>query len=160
MVARKALVIEAGQIEQIQSGDTLDAAISEVDVTSLTNSNVGSIVIGNVVYTDAAGAVDKAQADSISTSEIVGLVRDASIAAAASGEIQTDGVLVATTTQWDAVADTTGGLTAGVVYYLSPTLAGELTSTAPTAVGQVVIRIGKAISTTDLEISISEPIQL
>ncbi len=160
MVARKALVMNNGKIEQIQVGDTLDAAVSEVDIATLTNNNVGAIVIGNVVYTDAAGGVDKAQADSISTAEIVGLVRDASIGAAASGEIQTDGVLVATTVQWDAVADTTGGLTAGAVYYLSPTLAGELTSTAPTAVGQVVIRIGKAISTTDLEISISEPVLL
>jgi hypothetical protein len=160
MAARKPLVIVDGQIEQIQSGDTLDAAVSEVDVASLTNNNASPIVIGNAVYTDAAGGVDLAQADALGTSEVVGLVREASISAAASGEIQTDGVLVATTTQWDAVAGTTGGLDVGTVYYLDPSTAGDLTDTAPTAIGQVVIRIGKAISTTDIEISISEPVQL
>lgn len=160
MALRKPLVIVDGQIEQMQSGDTIDAAISEVDIASLTNNNASPIVIGNVVYTDSAGGVDLAQADAIGTSEIVGLVRDASIASAASGEIQTDGVLTASTGQWDNVAGTTGGLDVGVVYYLDPTTPGDMTDTAPTAVGQVVIRIGTAISTTSLEISTSEPIQL
>ncbi len=160
MAQRKPLVIVAGEIQQMQSGDTLDAAVSEVDIATLTNNNASPIVIGNAVYTDAASGVDLAQADAASTSEVVGLVKDASISAAASGDIQTDGVLTATTGQWDAVAGTTGGLTAGTVYYLDPSTAGDITETAPTSVGQVVVRIGKAISTMVMEISVLEPVLL
>lgn len=160
MAARKPLVIASGQIQQIQSGDVLDAVVTEVDVISLTNNNVGAIVIGMPVYSDDADDVDKAQADAVATVEVVGLVQDVSIAAAGSGFIQTDGVLTATTTQWDAVAGTTGGLTAGAIYYLSAATAGNLTETAPTTTGQFVLRVGKALSTTDMEISVSQPVKL
>lgn len=160
MASRKPLVIASGQIQQLQSGDTLDAVVTEVDVVSLTNNNVGAIVIGMPVYSDDANDVDKAQADAVATVEVVGLVQDVSIAAAASGFIQTDGVLTATTTQWDAVAGTTGGLTAGSIYYLDETTAGNLTETAPTTTGQFVLRVGKALSTTEMEISVSQPIKL
>jgi len=152
--------MNAGQIEQLQSGDTLDAAVSEVDVVSLTNNNASPIVIGAPVYTDVASGVDLAQADASATIEVLGLVQAVSIAAAASGFIQTDGVLAATTTQWDAVAGTTGGLTPGAIYYLSEATPGILTETAPTTGGQFVVRVGKAISTTEMEISISQPIKL
>lgn len=160
MTLRKPLVMVAGQIQQIQSGDTLDAVTSEVDVVSQTNGNASPIVIGNAVYTDAADSVDLAQADSSGTVEVLGLVQEVSISAAASGFIQTDGIMAATTTQWDAIAGTTGGLTPGAVYYLSATTAGLLSETAPSSVGQYVVRVGKAISTTELEITISQPILL
>jgi hypothetical protein len=160
MALKKALVIVAGEIQQIQSGDTLDAPVSEVDIANLTNNNASPIVIGQTVYTDAASGVDLAQADAIATTEVVGLVRDASIASAAAGDIQTDGILTATTGQWDTVTGLTGGLNVGVVYYLDPSTAGNLTETATTAVGQFVVRIGIALSTTELEISIMEPIKL
>lgn len=152
MAARKPLVIIDGQITQLSASDTLDAAISEVDVVSATNANAGAIVIGAPVYVSGAGSVDLAQADASGTKKVLGLVREASVAAAASGEIQTNGILVATTTQWDAVAGTTGGLTAGECYYLSAAAAGELTETAPTAVGEFVVPVGYALSTTEMRI--------
>lgn len=160
MSLRKPLVIVDGQIQQLQAGDSLDATSNEVDSVELTNGNAGSIVIGTPVYSKSAGSVDKAQANASGTVEVVGLVRDVSVTAAASGAIQTDGVLAATTGQWDAVAGTTGGLTYNTVYYLDPDTAGKLTSTAPTDAGDYVVRIGKAISTTELEISISQPVKL
>jgi hypothetical protein len=160
MALRKPLVINSGQIEQIQAGDTLDAVVAEVDVVSLTNNNASPIVIGSPVYTDGDSTVDLAQADASGTMEVLGLVAEASIAAAASGVIQTDGVLAATTGQWDTVAGTTGGLTAGAIYYLSSTTAGELTETAPTTTSEFVARVGKAISTTEMEITIGQPIKL
>jgi hypothetical protein len=149
-----------GQIQQLQSGDTLDAMSSEVDVVSKQNDNAGSIVIGQVVYPKSNGNVDLAQANASGTVEVLGLVKDASIASSASGAIQTDGVLAATTVQWDAVTGGSGGLTAGAVYWLDPSTAGNITDTAPTSVGQYVCRLGKAISTTELEISIEPPILL
>ena len=160
MASRKPLVINNGQIQQIQSGDVLDAVVSEVDLVSLTNNNAGSIVIGMPVYSADANDVDKAQANAVGTVEVIGLVQDTSIATAASGFIQTDGVLTATTTEWDAVAGTTGGLTAGAIYFLSAATAGNLTETAPTTAGQFVLRVGKALSTTEMEISISQPVKL
>ena len=160
MTLRKPLVMVAGQIQQIQAGDTLDASANEVDVVNLTNNNVGAIVIGNAVYSDAANGVDLAQANASGTVEVLGLVKDVSISASASGPIQTDGILAATTGQWDTIAGTTGGLSAGSVYYLDASTAGFLTETAPTTVGQFVVRIGKAISTTEMEISIAQPILL
>ena len=160
MALRKPLVIKDGLIEQIQSGDTLDAVCTEIDVVSMQNNNAGTIVIGMAVYVDGAGTVDLAQADAAATIEVLGLVQPATITAAASGYIVTDGVLTATTDQWDAVTGDVGGLTAGAVYYLDPDTPGLLTTTATTTVGEYVVRVGKAISTLALEISITQPILL
>lgn len=161
MALRKPLVIVSGQIQQIQSGDVLDAAVTgEVDVVSLENENAGTIVIGAPVYSSSAGKVDKAQADAVGTVEVIGLVQPTSILTTASGNIQTDGVLAATTGQWDTVTGDSGGLTAGAVYYLDPDTAGMLTTTAPSSEGDFVVRVGKALSTTDMEISILNAIKL
>jgi len=160
MALRKPLVIVNGRIRQIAAGDTVDAQISEVDVVNQQNNNIASIVIGAPVYNDGAGTVDLAQADAAATVEVLGLVKSASIVAAASGAIQTDGILVATTAQWDTITGDVGGLVAGSVYYLDPDTAGLLTVTAPSAVGDFVVRIGKAVSTTEMEITILQPIEL
>jgi hypothetical protein len=160
MATRKPLVLVSGQIQQLQSGDTLDASCNEVDVVEATNGNAGSITIGQPVYPDGDNSVDLAQANASGTVEVLGLVKDTSLASAASGSIQTDGILAATTGQWDTVTGGSGGLTAGTVYFLDPDTAGMLTSTAPTTVADYVVRIGKAISTTEMEISITQPILL
>lgn len=160
MALRKPLVVVDGGIQQIQSGDVLDAVCTEVDVVSMENENGDAIVIGAPVYCSDNGKVTEAQADAAATVEVLGLVQPASIANAASGYIITDGVLAATTEQWDVITADVGGLTAGSVYYLDPDTSGMLTTTAPTAVGDYVVRVGKALSTTELEISISQPILL
>jgi hypothetical protein len=160
MAAKKPQVITNGQIQQLQAGDTLDASANEVDVVSMTNANAGSIVIGAPVYVSAAGSVDLAKADAAGTVEILGLVKSTSITTSESGIIQTDGILTASTAQWDAAAGTTGGLSAGAVYYLDPDTAGLLTDTAPTTAGDFVVRVGVALSTTDLDISVSAPVKL
>lgn len=136
------------------------AGAPEVDIADLTNNNANPIVIGTPVYCESAGKVDLAKADASATVQAIGLVKDVSIAASAGGDIQTDGVLVATTAQWDAVAGTTGGLTPGSVYFLSATTAGKLTETAPTTIGHYVVRVGVALDTTEMEITFSQPILL
>ena len=160
MALRKPLVIVGGQVQQIQVGDTLDAIVAEIEVLTQTNGEATPIAIGTPVYSSAADTVKKAQANASGTVEIVGLVKSTSINASAAGSIQTSGVLAATTAQWDAVAGTTGGLTFGTVYYLDPATAGKITSNAPYTAGQYVVRIGKAISTTELLIDIDAPILL
>ena len=160
MALRKPLVIVDGQFQQLQSGDTLDAAVSEVDVVAAINGNAGTITIGQAVYVDDPGSVDLAQANASGTVEVLGLVRSTSVATGASVNVQTDGVLTATTAQWDTVTGGSSGLTAGSVYYLDPLTPGAITTTAPTTSGQYVVRIGKATSATDMEISISQPVKL
>lgn len=161
MALKIPLVLTSGQIQQLQAGDSLNASCNEVDVVSMTNANAGAVVICAPVYVAAAGTFDKAQANAAATTEILGLVATSpSIAIAGSGNIQTDGILTATTAQWDAVAGTTGGLVAGTVYYVSAATAGLLTATAPSAAGQFVIRVGIALSTLDLDITVTPPIKL
>jgi len=160
MALRKPLVIVSGAIQQLQSGDTLDAVVTEVDVVDMENNEAATINIGQPVYVAGAGIVELAQADASGTVEVLGLVYPTTISAAATGWIITDGVLTATTGQWDAVTGGSGGLTAGSIYYLDPDTAGMLTTTAPTTGGDYVVRVGKALSTTELEISVTQPILL
>lgn len=151
MAVQKPLVIISGQIQQIPAGDTLSAGASEVDVIAKLNANVGAIVIGTPVYPSSATEVDKAGAAAAGTRKVLGLMQSASTASGASGFVQTDGILTATTGEWDAVAGTTGGLAVGTLYYLSAT-AGLITSTAPSASGNYVCLVGMALSSTELEI--------
>lgn len=160
MALRKPLVLAAGQIQQLQSGDTLDAVQSGGDAIIQTNANAGSLVIGSPVYNSGNDAVDKARADASGTKDVMGLVRDTSIATSAAGAIQTDGVLTATTGQWDTAFGTSGGLTARTRYYLSASTAGVGTATAPSVAGQYVVELGIAISTTELLLNIQQPILL
>jgi hypothetical protein len=104
--------------------------------------------------------VKKSQANALGTTDILGIVKDASVAASALAAVQTDGQISATAAQWDAVTGQTGGLTAGSVYYLSATTAGQMTTTAPTTAGQYVGRIGKALSSTVFDLAIAPPIGL
>ena len=105
------------------------------------------------MFASAAGSINKAQANAAGTSVVVGMVYDVSIAAAAVGNYAVAGFMTATTTQWDAVAGTTGGLAAGTRYFLDPTTAGKMTATVPTTVGQTIVVIGIGLSTTDFELA-------
>lgn len=156
MATKKPLVITSGQVEQLQAGDSIE----HPGLFSRVNGNAGAIVIGQPVYVDAPGSVDLAQADAASTTDVLGLVADTTIPSAGSGGILTDGVLTATTGEWDVVTGQVGGLTSGVKYWLDPTTAGNLTTTAPTVVGDFVAPIGQAMSTTELEITIGHTIKL
>jgi hypothetical protein len=160
MALRKPLVIDAGQIEQLQAGDTLDAAVAGGDRVNLTNDEATPIVIGAPVYSDANDGVKKAQANSIAVSRVLGLVAQTSIAAAASGAVIINGPLTATTVQWDAITGDVGGLTFGEYYYLDPATSGRLVKVAPTTIGQYVVQVGRAFSTTELMVDIQQSILL
>lgn len=150
-----------GLPQQLQSGDSISVAAATYTSRSVTNGEASSaIVIGAPVYASAADTVKRGQANAKATSKLVGLGLDASIAAAGVGNIITSGILVATTTQWDAVAGTTGGLTFGTEYFLDPANPGKITSTPPSTVGQCVTLVGIALSTTELQLQISAPILL
>ena len=52
------------------------------------------------------------------------------------------------------------GLDAGDLYYLSPTTAGAMTTTAPTTGGQAVVRLGESSTATKFAIQVEPPILL
>jgi hypothetical protein len=161
MAVRIPLVQNAGQIQQLQSGDSISVPVlSGGDIISLTNDDVGADVIGAPVYSDSAGTFKKAKADAAGTKSVIGLINDASITNGVAGNIMVNGYLTATTGQWDAICGTSGGLTFGTRYYLSATTAGLLTSTAPSSVGQYVVEVGIALSTTIMKVDIKPAILL
>ena len=161
MALRKPIVIGAnGKFQQLQAADTIASSNAGTDTLSQTNGEAGAIVVGNVVYTFAAGSVKKAQANAQGTADVLGMVMDATVAAAGTATIATRGFITATTTQWDAVTGQTGGLTLSASYFLDPTTAGKITTTPPTTAGQFVVLLGTALSTTDFMLDVEPEVLL
>ena len=157
MAIQKPVVVGPdGRFQQIQSGNTL-AGGSETG--QIVQTAAATLIAGSAVYTSGNDAVNKGIATAVSTSKLLGLATTP-ITSGASGTIQCNGVVALTTGQWDAVAGTTGGLTANADYNISPTTAGFLTATCPTTVGQTIVIVGRAVSTTEMRLEITEPILL
>lgn len=123
-----------------------------------TNGEATAITIGKVVYISAGDTVKLANANAVGTKNAVGLVFDTSVNSSAAGSVAVAGSITATTAQWDSVTGQSGGLTAGAKYYLSNTIAGGLTTTAP--VTGYVASIGYALSTTKFVLNIGPAIKL
>lgn len=139
MATRKPLVLNAGEIEQLQSGDTLGIS-SETGQATLTNSDAAGAVVGELFYVFGADALKKAKADAGATCKGNLWMATAVIAAGATGVFQENGVVTGLS-----------GLTAGAVYYLSAATAGAMTVTPPSTTGQYVVRLGTALSTTEFQ---------
>lgn len=148
MAVRKPLVLVSGEIQQLQSGDTLGGTVAEIEDQTWTNADTGNHVIGDVVYLNAADSVKKALAAAISTAQAIAIATT-TITNGTTGIYRTAAILSGLT-----------GLTAGAVYYLSATTAGQMTTTAPSSPGQYVVRLGTAVSTTEFQIKIERPILL
>lgn len=161
MAVRIPLVIVNGQIEQLQSGDTLSVA-SQFAISQTNGESSVALVIGMPVYPNGtADTVKRAEANSSSTQKVAGLWASTSTAASGSGSMQYGGVLVATTVQWGAViTGAPSGLTAGAQYYLDAATPGYITSTPPTTAGQFVCPIGVALDTTSMSINIQNTVAL
>lgn len=154
MAVKQLLAYYSGIAKQLQAGDTFSAPMAVQNVRSFTNGEAGPVVIGTPLYISASDTGKKAKADALGTSDVAGLVKDASVASAGTGTCVLDGVLTATTGQWDAVTGQTGGLTPGADYYLDFTTAGKMTTTPPadSDTGKFCIKLGTAWTTTDFEV--------
>lgn len=158
MAVRKPLVLANGIPQVLQAGDTLFGATADIEFTG-TNDDATALTEGAPVYISGDGLVKAAQANAMASSDVAGLVLDASIASAASGTVRHSGTL--TLANWSTVTEAASAtLTAGSRYYLSATAAGKLTATAPSTAGHTVVLIGKAVSTDTLLIEIDQPILL
>ena len=165
MTIRAPLVLgNDGLPQQLQSGDSIAAPMNTPSIRAQTNGESSAAMpFGTPVYTSAADTVKRGQGNAKNTGTITGIVYDASIAAGANGNIAENGVLVGTTAQWDAVVTgQTGGLTFGLPYFVDPANIGKLTTTVPSGNGTGVVntKIGRAISSTELELDIRDPILL
>jgi len=142
----------------------LDGRIDNLEVlTNLltkTNENVGSLVKGNLVYSSSLNKVNKAQANSINTSKVLGMVTNTTVASNATATIQNSNIFIFdNTSQVDAVCNSTGGFTFNTYYYLDTATAGKMTSTIPTNYPNCLVRIGLALSTTSIKLDIQDPIE-
>jgi len=111
---------------------------------------------GQPVYITGAGSVDLAKADSQLTTEVVGFVQVDCL----SGETcqyLTEGMVERL--DWTTIAGTLE-LSPGATYFLDSATAGRITTTAPTTVGQFVVRVGRAVNVRTLDIEIELPILL
>lgn len=156
MAKRKPLVMVNGQIQQLQSTDSISAA----EIPQYTNGEAGAIAIGSPVYISGNDTVMKAKANASGTLPVIGVVADGSIANGVAGGIQDTGTLVSSGGFPIADSLTLAPLTANVIYYASVTTAGTMTANAPSAAGQYVQEIGIATSTTELKLTLRAPVLL
>jgi len=133
------------------------AGVIAPSLTLLTNNQGASVPICSCVYTDSSNTFKLSRADIAATSLPVGLV-STTISNGASGTVNTGSTMEATAAQWDAVVGGSGGLVPGAAYFLSNTVAGRITTVVPTS--GYVVRIGQALSTTKLKVSVGARIQL
>lgn len=160
----KPLVIDAGQVRQLGSGETLDAVVSAKEVVTVTGVSGVAIPLGALVYIDSSGTLNLCNASAAASSYPIGFVRGAADGStgpwtAASLEVQTDGAYVGDSTVWNAILGS-NTLTPGAKYYASATDAGDISASAPTGSTHYVVPIGRAISATTMYIEIGEPIKL
>ncbi len=126
---------------------------------TLINGSGGTALAGSPVYISGSGTYNLAKADTYSTAGVIGLVT-ISTASTASGPVTLSGIITLTTSRWDIIAGTSGGLTPGSIYFLDPSTVGKLTSVVPTTAGQLITYVGRAVSPTVMLLSIQPPIQL
>ena len=110
-----------------------------------------TIAIGQPVYVSGNNTVNLADADSITTSHVLGL---AETGGSANSTINVLSSGIVTLADWTSVTGS-ATLTPGAVYYLSDTV-GQLTTTPPSGDGDAVVSCGLAITTTKMDIEINE----
>lgn len=110
----------------------------------------GSNVPGTPVYLKPNGHVAAARANSSLTTNVLGLISE-------SGQIQVNGSMTLTTSQWDAITGGSGGLNIGTWYWLSDTQEGKLVTTEPEVLGHYSVAILYALSATEALILINAP---
>lgn len=153
MTIKKPLVNYSGKIDELHAGDLISG-----DTTGFTgnNQNASPITMGQPVYKKSTtNQVDLASATD-DTKNCIGFVGETSIANAANGYIQTSESI--TLADWTSIAGS-ASLTPGALYFLDTT-AGKITSTAPATSGNITQIIGKAVSATELLLTIRERILL
>lgn len=144
----------------VQGGSTRAATVDQISDFlgggSFTAESDAAISAGQIVYIKGTSHVGLAScAVTVAEASAVGIAL-ASVGIGDAATIRSEGKV--TMPDWSAVAGS-ANLSVGSVYFLSPT-AGMITTAAPTSVGQFVMCIGRAVSTSTLDLQISQIIAL
>jgi len=126
--------------------ETGDPDLSKHDVTA--NETV---LVGQPVYVSGNNTVNLADASSVNTSDAIGLVL-AGASANETATILTEGSV--NQADWTNVIGATS-LSPGSLYFLDTT-AGKMSTTAPSVDGQVVVKMGTAITITKFDIEVNK----
>jgi len=121
-----------------------------------TNLSVNAMLAGQPVYITAVGSLELAQADSLPRFRVAGFLI-ADVGAASASSFRSDGQLILA--DWTSVVGTPT-LVIGAEYFLSATTPGQITTVIPTAIGEYIVPIGRAINSTTLDIELTRPILL
>lgn len=105
-----------------------------------------SVAVGEVVRATALGEVVQADASSILTAAVLGVVETKSDATTCN--VRLSGLS----------APVFSGLDVTKVYFLSDSTPGALTTSAPSSSGSVVVRIGQPFSSSALIVGVGSPI--
>ena len=126
-----------------------------------TNGDTSIIYKGMVVYIDPNDEtkVLRATAADYSKSRAAGLSVTPSALASTAMAIQCEGTFELPTAAWDMLTGDVGGLKAGKEYFLSDAILGGLI-TPPNVNAAAVTKLGKAVSSTVLDLNIEPPIML
>lgn len=142
-VARVGIAFSTMSIVQtptVSGGRTDGGGGGSVTMEAIFDSDTAA---GQVIYISGDGHVDLAQANAGSTTTASGIaIQD--VASGQTGEYIPVGPVTCET--WS--------LSPGSVYYLSPSVAGGMTTTYPDSSGQFVIILGAAATTTQLNLEI------
>jgi len=129
----------AGKIDQTMMPDGVGQ-----DIVQLTSAE--ALSEGDYIYINSAGAAARADATSIAK-KAIGFATE-SVVSGAPVKVQFDDSNTALS-----------GLTPGATYYLSASTPGGVTTTAPTAAGQIVQSVGVALNATTIHSDIqSQPV--
>lgn len=103
--------------------------------------------------TTASATVIPARADDASTASVTGFAAGRAVVGSRV-IVQMTGPLHLTTDQWDAITGEVGGLTEGATYFLDAASEGGMTTTAPSADGEIRTPLGIALSAEDFLVQI------
>lgn len=129
----------------------------DTELVVTTNGDAVPLVVGMPVAL-LGGQFARGNASSQPLSLAVGLVRMGA-AMTLPVQAQASGSLILPTAFWDVITAGLGGLLPDAIYYLS-TVVGQITTTPPNVVGQSIVELGRAISSTELVIRIRRPVLL
>jgi hypothetical protein len=127
--------------------------LTEADILELqgvvftTGTTSGAVTAGQIMYSNGAGTLALARANTLASSRVTGFVRETT-AGAGVAEIQSAGIIPVT------------GVVAGTRYYLSAVTAGLIVSTPDAVAGQFLVLVGWGVDTDQLLFVPHSPILL
>lgn len=165
VVSRDLQVISDKYTEYVQNYNfvkIVDNLQSGNQTFTKTNGESYPLIKGMAVYITEVDEANcrAAVATAAVSSRVLGLIADAAVAPGAVASISSKGMLEKPTTDWDIITGEVGGLRPSHDYFLRAGYAGGITSVPPTAVNNFVVKIGKAVSPTVLDVNIEQPIEL